>query len=91
MYVVAVRKLTFSQASYKQSHGIVIRSIHESSRDVARAIAETNAYQQSRNDRKKVEILFAHLKRTLKLDRLRLRGISEPRHSRAWFLVDFSR
>ncbi|WP_163362554.1 transposase, partial [Escherichia coli] len=28
----------------------------------------------SRRERKKVEMLFAHLKRILKLDRLRLRG-----------------
>ena len=52
------------------------RSIHEPSRDVARAIAKTDAYKQSRKDRKKVEMLFAHLKRILKLDRLRLRGLS---------------
>jgi hypothetical protein len=32
------------------------------------------AYQTSRRQRKKVEMLFAHLKRILKLDRLRLRG-----------------
>lgn len=54
----------------------VARSIHESSRDVARAIATTPQYAQSRRDRKKVEMLFAHLKRILKLDRLRLRGLS---------------
>jgi Transposase DDE domain len=54
----------------------VARSIHERSRDVARAIATTPQYQQSRHDRKKVEMLFAHLKRILKLDRLRLRGLS---------------
>jgi transposase len=54
----------------------VSRSVYESSRDVARAIAETEVYKQSRNDRKKVEMLFAHLKRILKLDRLRLRGMS---------------
>ncbi len=30
----------------------------------------------SRHERKKVEMLFAHLKRILKLDRLRLRGMS---------------
>jgi hypothetical protein len=41
---------------------------------VARRIADTAAYRQSRKDRKKVEVLFAHLKRILKLDRLRLRG-----------------
>ncbi len=52
------------------------RSPHESARDVARALAKTAAYRQSRKDRKKVEMLFAHLKRILKLDRLRLRGLS---------------
>ena len=31
---------------------------------------------RSRHERKKVEMLFAHLKRILKLDRLRLRGMS---------------
>ena len=50
------------------------RSIHENARDLARALACTEAYAQSRNDRKKVEILFAHLKRILRFDRLRLRG-----------------
>jgi hypothetical protein len=54
----------------------VTRSIHEAARDVARRIAATPAYLQSRKDRKKVEMLFAHLKRVLKLDRLRLRGLS---------------
>lgn len=52
------------------------RSIYEAARDVARAVAETSAYLQSRNDRKKVEMLFGHMKRILKLDRLRLRGLS---------------
>jgi hypothetical protein len=40
----------------------------------ARAIAKTGAYAVSRRERKKVEMLFAHLKRILRLDRLRLRG-----------------
>ena len=52
----------------------IARSVHESARDVARDIAKTSGYKQSRKDRKKVEMLFAHLKRILKLDRLRLRG-----------------
>lgn len=52
----------------------IARSIYEPARDVARAIAKTDAYLQSRKDRKKVEMLFAHLKRILKLDKLRLRG-----------------
>src|SRR5215210_62713 len=50
------------------------RSIHEGARDMARDIAKTEAYLTSRCERKKVEMLFAHLKRILKLDRLRLRG-----------------
>jgi putative protein kinase ArgK-like GTPase of G3E family len=52
------------------------RSPFEAARDVARALAKTEAYRQSRKARKKVEMLFAHLKRILKLDRLRLRGPS---------------
>jgi transposase len=50
------------------------RSPFEPARDVARALAKTEAYRESRKARKKVEMLFAHLKRILKLDRLRLRG-----------------
>lgn len=41
----------------------VRRSIHERAKDVARAIALTDAGYASRKDRKKVEMLFAHLKR----------------------------
>jgi len=52
----------------------VTRSIYEAARDFARDIAKTDAYVTSRRERKKVEMLFAHLKRILKLDRLRLRG-----------------
>ena len=50
------------------------RSIFEGARDMARDIARTEAYQTSRRERKRVEMLFAHLKRILKLARLRLRG-----------------
>ena len=54
----------------------VTRSVHEAARDVARAINISPEFQQSRRERKKVEMLFAHLKRIMKLDRLRLRGPS---------------
>ena len=57
----------------------VPRSIYEEARDVARALAKTKAFEQSRRDRKKVEMLFAHLKRILRLARLRLRGPSGAR------------
>ena len=50
------------------------RSIHEEARDVARALAKTEAFERSRRDRKRVEMLFAHLKRIFRLGRLRLRG-----------------
>ena len=55
------------------------RSIYEGARDMARDIAKTDAYRVSRRQRKKVEMLFAHLKRILRLDRLRLRGPSGAR------------
>jgi transposase len=50
------------------------RSVYEEARDVARALAKTEAFERSRRERKRVEMLFAHLKRILKLGRLRLRG-----------------
>jgi Transposase DDE domain len=43
---------------------------------VARRINTSDQYRRSRRERKKVEVLFAHLKRILRLDRLRLRGLS---------------
>jgi hypothetical protein len=62
----------------------IARSIHEAARDNARVIAKTEAYAVSRRERKKVEMLFAHLKRILRLDRLRLRG---PRGAKDEFLL----
>ena len=52
----------------------VTRDVHEEARDVARALAKTKAFEQSCRERKRVEMLFAHLKRILRLGRLRLRG-----------------
>ena len=50
------------------------RNVEEDSRDVARALATTPEFKVACRRRKKVEMLFAHLKRILKLGRLRLRG-----------------
>ena len=58
----------------KASFRRIPRSIYEEARDIARALAKTKAFEQSRRERKRVEMLFAHLKRILKLGRLRLRG-----------------
>jgi len=57
----------------------VPRDLDEDARDVARSLANTPAYERSRHRRKKIEMLFAHLKRILRLGRLRLRGPSGAR------------
>lgn len=62
----------------------VTRSIHEGARDMARQIAKSWEGRISRRLRKRIEMLFAHLKRILKLDRLRLRG---PNGARDEFLL----
>src|SRR6266481_4676305 len=63
-----------AQCCPKTSVRKIPRSIYEDARDVARALAKTEAFRQSSRDRKRVEMLFAHLKRILRLGRLRLRG-----------------
>jgi transposase len=60
------------------------RDIDEDARDLARSLAGTPAFEQSRRDRKKVEMAFAHLKRIFGLGRLRLRG---PRGAQDEFLL----
>jgi transposase len=60
------------------------RSVYEGARDMAREIAKSWQGPTSRRLRKKIEMLFAHLKRILKLDRLRLRG---PNGARDEFLL----
>jgi transposase len=60
------------------------RDLDEDARDAARALVGTPAYERSRHRRKKVEMLFAHLKRILQFNRLRLR---EPCGARDEFLL----
>ena len=62
------------QCCPKEPARYVPRSIYEGARDMAREIARSWEGRVSRRLRKKIEMLFAHLKRILKLDRLRLRG-----------------
>jgi hypothetical protein len=54
----------------------VKRDVNEDVRDRVRALANTEAFHRSCRQRKKVEMLFAHMKRVLKFGRLRLRGLS---------------
>lgn len=68
----------------KEPRRKIMRSVFEGARDMARDIAKTDAYLVSFRHRKKVEMLFAHLKRIMKLDRLRLRG---PNGARDEFLI----
>jgi hypothetical protein len=60
------------------------RDLDEDARDVARALALTPQYAEACRRRKKIEMLFAHLKRILRLTRLRLRG---PNGARDEFLL----
>ena len=60
------------------------RDVHENARDVARSFVDTEAFEQSRRERKKIEMRFAHLKRILRLGRLRLRG---PRGAQDEFVL----
>ena len=57
----------------------ITRDLNEDVRDRVRALADTEAFLQSRRERKKVEMRFAHMKRILRLDRFRLRGSSGVR------------
>jgi transposase len=57
----------------------ITRDLNEDVRDGVRALADTEAFKQSRRERKKVEMRFAHMKRIFRLDRLRLRGLNGVR------------
>jgi hypothetical protein len=46
---------------------------------VARRLMETNAFLKSRDERKRVEMRFAHLKVHHGFERMRLRGLSGAR------------
>jgi len=69
-----LRRLRAKEPLLPQCAGAESDPLHEGARDFARDIAKADAYVASRRERKKVEMLFAHLKRILKLDRLGPRG-----------------
>jgi transposase len=72
------------QCCPKEPQRRIPRDVHESARDLARSFVDTEAFEQSRRDRKRAEMRFAHLKRLLRLDRLRLRG---PRGAQDEFVL----
>ena len=55
------------------------RDLHEDARDVARRKMDTKAFLKSRDQRKRVEMRFAHLKTHHGFERMRLRGLSGAR------------
>ena len=57
----------------------VTRDINEDARDHARALMGTPEFDKSRDERKKVEMRFAHLKTHHRFERMRLRGLSGAR------------
>ena len=67
------------QCCPKASSREVPRDVHEYARDVTRRLMRTKAYLVSRNQRKRVEMRFAHLKVHHRFERMRLRGLSGAR------------
>ena len=57
----------------------VPRDVNEAARDIARALLGTPEYERSRDERKKVEMRFAHLKTHHRFERIRLRGLAGAR------------
>jgi transposase len=55
------------------------RDVNEEARDIARALMKTPQYERSRDERKRVEMRFAHLKTHHRFERMRLRGLSGAR------------
>jgi transposase len=72
------------QCCPKDTQRQLLRNLYEEARDVARAVARSEAFEQSCRERKRIEMLFAHLKRILRLGRLRLRG---PRGAQFEFML----
>ncbi|MGZ9083604.1 MAG: IS1182 family transposase [Rhodoplanes sp.] len=58
---------------------MVPRDVNEDARDHARALDGTPAFEKSSNQRKKIEMRFAHLKTHHRFERMRLRGLSGAR------------
>ena len=57
----------------------IVRDINEDARDHARSLKGTLDFERSRNERKKVEMRFAHLKVKHRFERMRLWGLSSAR------------
>ena len=68
-----------SQCCPKTPSRKVPRDINENARNHARTLMGTSEFAKSRDERKKVEMRFAHLKTHHRFERMRLRGLSGAR------------
>ena len=57
----------------------IVRDVNEAARDLARRKMKTKAFLRSRDQRKRVEMRFAHLKTHHGFERMRLRVLSGAR------------
>ena len=60
-------------------HRKIPRDVNEAARDIARGLVGTTDFLRSWDERKKVEMRFAHLKTHHRFERMRLRGLSGAR------------
>ena len=67
------------QCTPNMTFGKIPRDVHEDARDQARALMGTPEFAKSRDQRKRVEMRFAHLKTYHRFERMRLRGFSGAR------------
>jgi len=68
-----------NRAAVRRCKRRLTSTVHEESRDIARDLAGTPGFERSRNKRKKVETLFAHLKTTMRFEWTRLCGFSRAK------------
>jgi hypothetical protein len=82
IYLARVRDCSVCPLKARCTKGAMRRlsvNPHEQIRQHVAALAGTEAFKKSARARRKVEMLFAHLKRNLNFRRLRLRGITGAR------------
>jgi transposase len=73
------RVCTFKERCTRASFKKIARDINEDARDYARSLKGTPEFERSSNERKKVEMRFAHLKVHHAFERMRLRGLTGAR------------
>jgi Transposase DDE domain/Transposase domain (DUF772) len=73
------RVCTFKERCTRAPFKKIARDINEDARDYARSLKGTPEFERSSNERKKVEMRFAHLKVHHAFERMRLRGLTGAR------------